>query len=79
MPRVKGLRINYMRTDAIKMLKIKMVENDMFQKDIASVIGISQSAFSIRLKKFDFSYEELVKMMNALHFTDEEIIKLMKM
>lgn len=78
MPRVKALRTNYMKTDAIKMFRIKMIENDLLQKDLASLIGISGPAFSIRFRKFDFSYEELVKMINALHFTDEEILKLMK-
>lgn len=79
MPRVKALRTNYMKTDAIKMFKIKLVENDMYQKDLAKVIDLKAPTFCQRFRKFNFSYEELVKMMNALHFTDEEILKLMKM
>lgn len=79
MPRVKALRTNYMKTDAIKMFKIKLVENDMYQKNLAKVVDLKAPTFCKRFRNFDFSYEELVKMMNALHFTDEEILKLMKM
>lgn len=79
MPRVKGLRSQYMRTDAKKMFKGKMAENDITQRNLAEVIGLSPSAFCIRFKTFDFDYEHLTKMIDRLEFADEEIVKLMKM
>lgn len=79
MPRVKELRTNYMRTDARKMFKGKMGENDVTQRELAEVVGLSPPSFCIRFKNFDFDYEMLAKMIKRLGFTDEEIVKLMKM
>lgn len=79
MPRVKELRTNYMRTDARKMFKGKMGENDITQKNLAETIGLSPPAFSIRFRTFDFDFEQLVKMIDKLGFSDGEIVKLMKM
>ena len=78
MPRIKALRIDYMKVDAIKLFKIKMIENNVLQRDLAKVIGLSPSAFSIRFRNFDFDYEHLVKMIKKLNFSNEEIIKLMQ-
>lgn len=79
MPRVKELRTNYMRTDAKKLFKGKMGENDVTQKELAELIGLSPPAFCIRFKEFDFDFEQLTKMFNRLELSDEEIVKLMKM
>ena len=79
MPRVKELRTNYMKTDARKMFKGKMGENDVTQRDLAELVGLSPPAFCIRFKTFDFDFEMLAKMIAKLGFSDEEIVKLMKM
>lgn len=79
MPRVKALRTKYMRTDAKKMFVIKMAGEGIKQKDLAETIGISPSAFSIRWKNFNFDFEELVKMIDRVGFTDSEILKMIKM
>lgn len=79
MPRVKELRPQYMRTDARKMFKIKMAENGITQRNLAEVIDLSPPAFCIRFKTFDFDFEQLAKMIERLKFSDEEIVKLMKM
>lgn len=78
MPRVKALRSEYMKTDARKMFKGKMAENDVTQRNLAELVGLSPPAFCIRFKTFDFDFEELVKMIQRLEFSDEEILKLMK-
>lgn len=78
MPRVKALRTTYMKADARKMFKGKMAENDITQRKLAELIGLSPPAFCIRFKSFDFSYEDLTKMIQRLEFSDEEIVKLMK-
>jgi len=79
MPRVKELRTNYMKTDARKMFKGKMAENDITQRNLAELVGLSPPAFCIRFKTFDFDFEMLAKMIAKLGFSDEEIVKLMKM
>lgn len=79
MPRVKELRTNYMKTDARKMFKGKMGANDVTQRDLAELVGLSPPAFCIRFKTFDFDFEMLAKMIAKLGFSDEEIVKLMKM
>ena len=79
MPRVKELRTNYMKTDARKMFKGKMAENDITQRNLAELVGLSPPAFCIRFKTFDFDFEMLVKMFNYLGLSDEEILKIMKM
>lgn len=78
MPRVKALRTNYMKSDARKMFKGKMAENDITQKNLAELIGLSPPAFYQRFKKFDFSFEQLVKMIPKIGLSDEDILKLMK-
>ncbi len=78
MPRVDPLRVQYMKTDARKLVKEKLGGNEMTQKKLAAVVGLSPPAFSIRLKKFDFGFEHLVNMFDALGLSDEEIVKLMK-
>lgn len=79
MPRVKELRTNYMRTDARKLFKVKMAENDITQRKLAEAVGLSPPAFCIRFKNFDFDFEQLAKMIGELGLSDEEIVKLMKM
>lgn len=78
MPRVKALKTNYMKSDARKMFKGKMAENDITQKNLAELIGLSPPAFCIRFKSFDFSFEELIKMIPKIGLSDEDILKLMK-
>lgn len=78
MPRVKALRTTYMKSDARKMFKGKMAENEIKQKSLAELIGLSPPAFCIRFKDFDFSYEQLIKMIPKIGLSDEDILKLMK-
>lgn len=78
MPRVKALRNEYMKTDTRKLFKGKMAENDITQRKLAEVVGLSPPSFCIRFKTFDFDFEQLVKMIQKLELSDEEILKLMK-
>ena len=78
MPRVSLLRNEYAKTDARKMFKGKMAENDITQRKLAEVVGLSPPAFCIRFKTFDFDFEMLTKMIQAVKLSDEEIVKLMK-
>ena len=78
MPRLKVLRTTYMKADARKKFKGKMAENDITQRNLAELIGLSPPAFCIRFKDFDFSYEQLVKMIQKVGLSDEDILELMK-
>lgn len=44
----------------------------VMQKDIAEAIGLSQPAFSIRMKSGKFDYMEIVKIFDYLNATDTE-------
>ena len=78
MPRIKALKIKYMKKDARTLFKGKMAENDITQRKLADIVGISPPAFCKRFKTFDFSFEQLIKMVPELGLSDEEILKLMK-
>ena len=78
MPRITAFKYEYMKQDARKLFKGKMAENDITQKKLADIVGISPPAFCIRFKSFDFEFEQLVKMIPAVGLSDEEILKLMK-
>ncbi len=79
MPRCSLNRKKYKVSDLSKWLIGKMYELKMTQADMAELIGISQPAFSNRMKKGIFSYAELLIILDKLKATDEEILRLMKM
>lgn len=79
MPRVTIKKKEYKVSDLSKYLVMKMYENQLHQKDLAKMIGISPPAFCGRMKKGLFSYEELITLIAELNATDDEILKLMKM
>lgn len=78
MPRVAIKKKDYMASDMAKWLVGKMYENGLRQQDLAKMIGISQPAFSVRLKNGEFSYRELITLFENLKVTDEEVLKIMK-
>ena len=57
----------------------KMYELNLTQADLAKIFGISQPAFSNRMKKGHFSYGDMLTLLKELHATDEEILRLMKL
>lgn len=79
MPRVTIKRKTYMVSDLSKWIAGKMYESNITQDDLAQIIGISQPAFSNRLRKGLFSYEDMITLLKALHATDQEILRLMKL
>ena len=79
MPRCSLNRKKYKVSDLSKWLAGKMYELKLSQSDMAELIGISQPAFSNRMRKGIFSYSELLAILDKLKATDEEILKLMKM
>lgn len=79
MPRVTIKKKEYKVSDFSKWLVGKMYECKLRQEDMAKLIGITQPAFSNRLKKGLFEYSEMLTLFQELNATDEEILKLMKL
>ena len=79
MPRVTIKRKTYMVNDLSEWIYGRMRKLNIKQADLAPEIGISQAAFSNRLKKGLFSYEDMITLLKALNATDEEILRLMKL
>lgn len=79
MPRVAIKKKDYKLADLTEYIAGKMYANEIVQSDIARELNISQPAFSKRLKKGLFSYEELLTIFKFFKSTDEEILKLMKL
>lgn len=79
MPRVNIKRKEYKISDLSKWIVAKMYELNITQNDLADMIGISQPAFSNRLKKGLFSYEDMITLLKELKATDVEILMLMKL
>lgn len=56
----------------------RMYEKKKSQENLASILGVTQPAFSIKLKKGNFKHSEMLKILNELDATDEEILSMMK-
>lgn len=79
MPRVAIKKKEYKISDFCEWMVGRMFKLNLTQGDMGEAIGISQPAFSERIKKGLFSYEELLVLFPKLQATDEEILKFMKM
>lgn len=79
MSRVTLNKKKYKKNDFSKWVVSKMYELDLTQSDMAELIGITQPAFSNRLKKGLFSYEEVITLLKELKATDKEILRIMKL
>lgn len=78
MPRVAIKKQEYMVSDLSKWIIVKMYEKKLRQVDVAKIIGISQPAFGKRLKAGEFTYRQLILLLDKLNASDEEILKIMK-
>lgn len=79
MPRISAKKKTYMVSDLSKWIAGKMYELNLTQADLARIFGISQPAFSNRMKKGLFNYGDMLTLLKELHATDEEILRLMKL
>ncbi len=78
MPRVSIKKKQYKMNDFIAFVYIKMKEKKISQSKMATELGISQSAFSQRLKSNYFTIADLITILEILDATDTEILKIMK-
>ena len=79
MSRVAIKKKEYKVSDFSKWIAGKMYELGLTQADMAEMMGISQPAFSNRMKKGLFYYADMLTLLNKLNATDSEILLLMKM
>jgi len=79
MPKVILGRTEYKKNAFSTWIASKMYELDLTQSDMAELMGITQPAFSNRLKKGLFSYEDVITLLKKLKATDEDILRLMKL
>lgn len=80
MPRVTLYADKYIESDAVAFLEGKTRGRRLQDKDIADVIGLSPPAYCQRKRngKLKLNYLELVKIIDKLNLTDDEIVKLMR-
>ena len=64
------------RNDLKRYIAGKMRSEEITQVQMADELAITQSAFSQKLRKAQFSYSELVMIFRKLHSTTEEITRL---
>lgn len=80
MPRVTINKEKYIEADAVAFIEGKTRESRQKDKDVALAIGLAPPTYCKRKRegKLKFEYLELVKIIQALSLTDEEIIRLMR-
>lgn len=54
------------------MVRVKMAENNLRQKDVAALCGWSEAKLSSSLKNWAWSLDDAVKLNKVLHFNSEE-------
>lgn len=79
MPRVALKKKDYKVQDLSVFIAGKMYAMQLRQADMAELLNMTQPAFSYRLKKGQFSYAEMLTILQKIDATDEEILRLMKM
>ena len=79
MPRVAIKKKDYMVSDLSQWIAGKMWAMKIRQREMGELLGITQAAFSQKLKTSYFTYEELLPVLKKLEATDEEILRLMKL
>ena len=79
MPRVAIKKKEYKISDLSQWIAGRMYAMKIRQKDMAEIIGGTQSGFSKKLESGFFTYGELLSILKKLEATDEEILRLMKL
>lgn len=79
MPRVAIRKKDYKVQDLSVFIVGKMYAKNLRQADMAELLDMTQPAFSYRLKNGQFSYAQMLTILQKIDATDEEILRLMKM
>lgn len=78
MPRVTLKKREYAEKDFIKWLKSEMEDRGIKQEDMGKLLGISQQAFSARVKKRQFNIKEVMIIFHEFDTPTDEIGHLLK-
>lgn len=78
MPRVILSRKKYLKKDFCSWITGKMF-HQYTQKEVGGVLGITQQAFSKKLKNCEFSFDDVITLLDFFKATDEERIRLLKL
>lgn len=78
MPRIKQNKLEYMKTDFIKMISGEMKAKKIKQKRLAELLGISQPQMSIKLKECNLKYSEILIIFHEIGLSDSDILKALK-
>lgn len=79
MPRVLLSKKKYKGTDLVAYIVGEMYTRDLSQSDIAKELGITQQAFSYRLKNHLFTYEDLLTLFQILETPNDKILEMMRL
>lgn len=79
MPKVYLDRKEKKKDNLVEFITGRMKTLKLRQQDMADEIDITQPAFTNRLEKGYFTYEDLLSVFNKLEATDEEIVRLMRL
>lgn len=78
MPRVTINRKQYLKKDFCSWVAGKMF-HEHTQEELGDLLGITQQAFSYKLKNCTFSFDDIVTLLDFFKATDEERIRLLKL
>lgn len=79
MPRVSINKKKYLMKDLREWIIGRMNSCKKTHLAMGELLGISQPAFSRRLRNSNFEYNQLLEIFKELNATDEEILRLMKL
>lgn len=79
MPKVYLTKQDEMNTRLVAMIYGTMKVNKISQKTMADKLGISQPAFCKKMKKAQFTFQELVTIFEVLETPDSDILSVMVM
>ncbi len=72
------LNSNALVSDLSSIIESKRYKNRPTYIDIATALGISEATFYSKMKTGKFKIMEFCKLAQMLHFTDSEILKIVK-
>lgn len=78
MPKVYITKQQQMNNKLVSLIYGTMRVQNIAQRQMATRLGISQQAFSRKLKNAQFTFSDLVIIFEELGTPDEEIVRVMK-
>lgn len=78
MPRVK-LDPRYAAKGFADVYRIKKVQQNVHNEDVAKMIGCSKATIANACREGNWTYERLRRLFKVMNYTDEEILKVMKL